>query len=380
MKIAIVYDVVYPYRLGGGERRNWEIAKRLAACGHEVWLVSVQMWEGGPEIVREGVHYVGVCPWKPGLFKKGKRAFFEPLYFARHLFSCLRRREFDIIDCSNFPYLSCLSAWLATRFRRARLVITWYEVRGLKRWIEHRGGVGILAWIFELIISRLTELNVVISALTEQRAREVLGLKNTAIVPCGVDYSAIGRTNSVARQDQILYVGRLARYKRVDMLIEAFHELTEVFSQYTLRIVGTGAGEDSLQSLVKKLGLQQRVIIAGSLSDEELWREYLQSRVFVLPSEQEGFGIVLVEAMAAGTPVVALAARDSAARVLITDERDGLLVRTKSEMVSALKRLLSDEALWNRVSEGARQTARNYDWDTAVVPILEEYYQSSVAG
>lgn len=380
MKIAIVYDVMYPYGLGGGEKRNWEVARRLARRGHEVWLVTVQMWDGATEFEREGVHCVGVCRWKPGLSVGGKRSFWQPLYFARHLFSYLRRSEFDLVDCGNFPYLSCLAARAAIQFRRTRLVITWYEARGWRRWTEHRGrAIGVLAGLFELWIARLTAFNVAISSLTAEHARKFLGVKRMTIVPCGVDVAAISSCACCSKENQVLYVGRLTRYKRVDMLIDSFARITGQFPEHKLKIVGRGYERENLEALAARLGLSGKVIFCDGLSEEQLHQEYVKSCVFVLPSEQEGFGIVLLEAMAAGTPLIALKAPHSAAGCLITHGSNGLLAANAEEMAGALVSLLADDALRNRLSAAGRETARQHDWDGAIVPAVEKYFRE-VAG
>lgn len=380
MKIAIVYDVMYPFELGGGEKRNWEVAVRLARQGHEVQLVSIKMWDGPAEFVKDGVRCVGVCPLKPGLSVGGKRSFWQPLYFAVNLFAYLRRCDVDLIDCSNFPYLSCLAARAATMFRKTRLVVTWYEARGRLRWMEHRGpAIGVIAWLFELWISRLTSFNVSISHLTEGNARNFLGLKQMRVVPCGVDSGAISALSAgVIKEDQVLYVGRLTRYKRVDVLMEAFARIAGGFPDHKLKIVGRGYERANLEALAERLGISGKTVFCEGLSEKDLYLEYSKSQVFVLPSEQEGFGIVIIEAMAAGTPVIALKARHSAADGLITHGSDGFLVANAGEMAEALERLLADAALRNKLAAAGRETARKYDWDGAVVPEVENYYRQVV--
>ena len=380
MKIAIVYDVMYPFELGGGEKRNWEVATRLVKRGHEVQLVSVQMWDGPAEFVKDGVRCVGVCRLKPGLSVRGKRSFWQPMYFARNLFAYLRRCDVDLIDCGNFPYLSCLAARAAILFSKTKLVVTWYEARGRQRWMEHRGPtIGVIAWLFELWISRLTSFNVSISRLTEVNARSFLGLKQMRVVPCGVDYEAVSAVAGVvAKENQVLYVGRLTRYKRVDVLMEAFARIAGGLPGYKLKIVGRGYERENLEALAARLGISGKTIFCEGLSEKDLHSEYARSRVFVLPSEQEGFGIVLVEAMAAGTPVIALKAPHSAADGLITHGVDGFLVANAEDMSVALGSILADEVLWNKLAAAGRETARKYDWDGSVVPEVEKYYRQVV--
>lgn len=422
MKIAIVYDVLYPERLGGGEKRNWEIARRLAAKGHEVWLVTTRMWDGASVVTREGVHCVGICAWKQWLFARGRRSFLEPLYFAWFLFFYLLGHKFDVIDCGSFPYLPCISARLAAMLGRGKLVITWYEVRGLRRWIEHRGRTGgPIAAFLEKAVSRLKATHSAISEFTKKRAIEVLGVRDMKVVPCGVDSAAALQSAGKPRLNQVLYVGRLAGYKRVDMLVDAFAALAGEMPGLRLKIVGRGECRQGLVEQAVRLGLngmvgegalerptrrwalhdcdnggtafrlreqlatagqavpsaslppvteasEDRVFFVDSLDERDLRAAYAESKAFVLPSEQEGFGIVLVEAMAAGTPVIALDAPNSAAGSLIINGEDGLLVETKDELTAALRRVLTDESLCRKLSSQGLLTARRYDWDAAVVP------------
>ena len=198
------------------------------------------------------------------------------------------------------------------------------------------------------------------------------------VVGCGVDAKPAG---SVApRADQILHVGRLVRHKQVEWAIEAVSDISRDIPGYSLRIVGAGYAESDLRALVTRLGLGGRVSFSGNVDDMTLRQEYEHSRALLFPSTQEGFGMVLIEAMAAGTPAIALDAPNSAAGTIVSDGRDGLLVRSKSEMTQALRKLLTDPALWQRLSEGALASARKHDWDTAVVPALEAYYRKVVGG
>ena len=375
MKIAIVYDAIYPYVLGGGEKRNWEVARRLVASGHEVYLLGMQLWKGEPILCREKVVCVGVCPAMALFTSSGNRSFFQPFYFAFHLYRYLRRHSFDLIDCSNFPYLSCLAAKAATFRRKTPLVITWYEVRGLRGWLDYTGMAGVVAAFFERMIAWLTPFNIAISGLTQRKAVRILGLEHVQVIPCGVDCRRLAGIVSMPREDQILYVGRLVRHKRIDMLLEVLRRVAPDFSCLRLTIIGTGYQQPKLQALAAEYGLREKVRFMGGVDEETMTGEFGRSLIFVLPSEQEGFGIVLVEAMAAGVPVIALDAERSAARELIEHEVNGLLVRNAAEMEAALRRILTDPGFAHKLAGAGRDSAGKYDW-ARVVPELEAYYRT----
>ena len=84
MKIAFVYDVIYPYVKGGIEKRVWELATRLTRRGHEVHLFGMKFWIGNDILISEGVFLHGVCPAKK-LYVGGRRTIWQPLYFSVHL-------------------------------------------------------------------------------------------------------------------------------------------------------------------------------------------------------------------------------------------------------------------------------------------------------
>lgn len=381
MKIAIVYDAIYPDHIGGAEKRNWEVARRLARRGHEVWLVGMQYWSGEAVICRDGVICAGVCPAVPLFNRRGGRSLIEPLYFAYHLLCFFRHHRFDLVNCGEMPYLSCLVAKLFCRRQGVPLVITWHEVRGLQGWRQYSGALGILAWLFETITTRLASHNMAISALTVDRAVLVYPVlaRTMRLIECGVDSSVQPLPGQETRlSHRLLYVGRLVPHKRVEWLIAAVRNLAPDYPELRLIIVGKGSEESRLKGLVEEWGLSRQVEFKGVLAAGELEREMAGAGMLVFPSEQEGFGVVIIEAMAAGLPVIAADAPFSAARSIINSGRDGILVQTEAEMIAGIQALLTDRQLYERLVEQGRITARRYDWDTIIMPAIESYFEEAL--
>ena len=107
MKIAFVYDAVYPYRIGGVEKRIFELSRRLAQRGHELHIFALKEWLGNASFIQDGVYYHGLG--HPGSFyTHGRRSIREAFYFGWKVFKPLLKERFDIIDCQNFPYFSRL--------------------------------------------------------------------------------------------------------------------------------------------------------------------------------------------------------------------------------------------------------------------------------
>lgn len=155
----------------------------------------------------------------------------------------------------------------------------------------------------------------------------------------------------------ILCVAHLYPRKDVATLLDAMARLPGA----TLRVVGTGPELSRLEKQAKGLQLADRVQFLGHVSFERLAAEYKRADVFCLPSRQEGFGIVFLEAMAAGLPIVA--ARAAAVPELVADGECGLLVEPGSAaaLATVLERLLADSAERRRLGEAGRRRVERYD-------------------
>ena len=113
MRITIIYDVIYPHVKGGVEKRVWELAVRLSCRGHAVHLYGMKFWAGNDVIDRDGVTQHGVCPAQD-LNADGRRTVREASSFIFALFLRLREETYDIIDCQQFPYFSCMAVKYST--------------------------------------------------------------------------------------------------------------------------------------------------------------------------------------------------------------------------------------------------------------------------
>lgn len=379
MKIAFVYDPIYPYVIGGAEKRFWELSRRLVKYNHDVYLIGMKYWNGNNRIISEGVHLVGICPAIPLYNKKGSRSFFEPFYFGFFVFLHLLKNSYDTIDCGNFPYISCIAVRLATFFRHTRFVITWYEIWGKEYWINYAGKIGILGYLIEIIVSKLSRHNIALSEFTKKRAQSVLGIKpeNLYLVSSGVEYDRLKNIMDVEKSPQIIYVGRLLKHKRIDILMDAFGSFAKSFEDYKLKIIGRGPEKKDLGLQVERLGIKDRVIFIEFLETTDLEKEIKKSKIFILPSEREGLGMVIIEAMSLGTPVIALESEHSAAESIITNGLDGILVKDSHEMAESMSHLLNDQLLYESMVANANCRVAEYDWDKSILPKLNDYLNTN---
>ena len=208
------------------------------------------------------------------------------------------------------------------------------------------------------------------SRATAARAQRISGRSDIRIIPMGVDIDffakSIGRgstRNHKGRKDKIiLYAGRLIDVKGIEYLVKAFPEVLEKQANAKLLVVGSGPCKGDLVSLSERLHLHDKVVFQDTVSQEELVRYYAMADVFVLPSvttkegETEGLGVVLLEAMACGVPVIGSAV--GGITDIIKDQETGLLVRQKDpgDLAEKINRVLTDEELSRRLGK------RGYDF------------------
>jgi phosphatidyl-myo-inositol dimannoside synthase len=164
---------------------------------------------------------------------------------------------------------------------------------------------------------------------------------------------------------RLLTVARLSTvdsYKGIDRTIEALPAIAERVPGVTYRVVGDGDDRGRLEALAHRHGVADRIEFAGMVDDAGLKAEYAACDLFVLPSKGEGFGLVLLEAMAHGRPVVASAV--GGPLDVVDDGRTGLLVEDDAELADAVASLLEDPARLETMGDQARERVeRSFSFD-----------------
>lgn len=367
MEIAFVYDAVYPFVKGGAERRYYEFGRRLASRGHAVHFVGWQYWDGAPVQERDdGTWLHGVGTPRALHDRHGRRMFREAIAFAVRCLPTVARLPRGVVDCSSVPYAPALLLSPLTRRNGHRLVVSWHEYLD-DRWSDYAGRRAIIARQTERRAARCGAMRIAVSEFT--RARLPAG-PPTTVVPNGIDCGAMLKIRAAGASD-VISVGRLVPHKRVDLLLRALAQMPGV----TANIVGDGPQRFELERLSVALELGERVTFLGRVdSDEEVARLVKGARCLALTSEQEGFGMTVIEAMALGTPPVVVTSAASAAAGLVTHGRDGLVVTEAPDSVAlALQSVVGDGELRARMSSNAIASARAYDWNALTDRLIDSY-------
>lgn len=281
-----------------------------------------------------------------------------------------RRLGFDVVHV-HWAIPHGIHGLVAARAAGAALVTTFYGAE--IRWAERRfpPGRAFLRWY-----ARRSHL-VAISESTRRMLAPYAG-RPIDVIPYGVTLPEETSRPAPAETPVLLFVGRLVTRKGVDRLLQALAGIRN--RNWRLEIVGFGPERERLEALVGELGLEDRVAFLGRLSDAELGAAYRRATCFVLPAtvdereDTEGLGVVLLEAMSHGVPI--LATRRGGIPDIVIDGRTGFLVEDDiAEIGAGVRRVLDDPRQAREMGERGRERVRAaFGWDS-ILDRLEAVYR-----
>lgn len=369
-KIAIVSDAVYPFNKGGKEKRIHDLTNRLSKKGYEVTLYCMKWWEGERIIKKDGVTFYAISPYYT-LYSGNRRSIKEAIFFALHCFKLITK-SFDIIEIDHMPHLVLFTTKIICVLKRKTMIVTWHEVWGKEYWKKYLGLAGIFAYWIEKVSSHLPDLIISVSEQTTRGLRDILKTKKIIVtIPNGLDLEEIKKLTPSIIGSDVIFAGRLLVNKNVDVLLRAISILSKQNPNISLCIIGEGPERMKLEGLVEELGIKNNVIFQNFFENhDDLYRALLASKVFVLPSTREGFGIVALEANASGLPIVTIDHPENAARDLVVDGKNGILTPlNEDEMAEAIKKSFE---LKKKTSDYVTYI-KKYDWNSIISNVVTVY-------
>lgn len=197
-----------------------------------------------------------------------------------------------------------------------------------------------------------------------------LGLnpKRVSVVPPGI-HPRFSPGGPKAERPLVVAAGRLVPVKRFDMLVEALVALRQRRGDLEAVIVGEGYCREELESQIHEASAEDWISLPGHVDDAVLVDLYRRAWVVASASAREGFGMTLTEAAACGTPAVAT--RISGHTDAVIEDRSGLLVDSRDELVDALDRVITDADLRRRLQVGAAEHASQLTWGATARGTLE---------
>jgi glycosyltransferase involved in cell wall biosynthesis len=336
---------------GGAEVHLHEILSHLVRWGHTATLLA-SGWPGcAPEETADGIRIIRRGHWYDANFVL-------PLFARRRL----RETPVDIVleDINKLPFFMPLVTEVpvvaviphlfgTTVFRETNPLIASYVVL-MERLIP-----AVFRTNRFLVISESTKRDVVARGIASERVSVVL---------CGLDherYKSLGLERF--EQPTIVHLGRLRKYKSIEVVLRAMPRIREKLPSARLVVVGDGPHRPALERAAAKLGLGDAVEFSGFLEPGELVRFLNRAHLLVNPSPKEGWGLTVVEANACGLPVVASdrpGLRDS-----VVDGETGFLVPYGDAAAFAERSLavLGSPDLWRRMSRAALERVKELTWE-----------------
>ena len=362
MRVLIVTNTYPPADISGVGTLVFELARQLDADGHPTRV-----------LVRRAAEDDRLAVPVPG----AKLLF--PLRVAGRFLGLARRQRFDVVHLHESDgVLVALAVRLARLFGRpaggARVVATLQVSYRRERWSVRKlrwagrviasptGGEWRFAWLRAPLLSlagrltaRLADAVVAPSRVTARELETDYGCRVEAVIANGITPPEVPPRPPATAGVEVLYAGRLRTRKAVAVLVEAFATVHRESPEARLRLLGDGEQRPQLEAQVERLGLAEAVVFEGAVLHDRMAELYAAADIFCLPSLYEGFPLAILEAMAAGLPVVTT--RVAGNPEAVTDGEHGRLVEAEdvAGLAAALVDLVRDEEGRRRMGERARR-------------------------
>jgi glycosyltransferase involved in cell wall biosynthesis len=331
VRILIVYDCLFPYTVGGGERWLRSVAQRLASEGHDVSYLTLRQWDRGglPDV--PGVRVVTAGP-RMKLYVEDRRRILPPIVFgAGALWHLLRHgHRYDVVHTAAFPFFALLAAAAVRPLHRFALVAEWYEVWTLAYWKAYLGPFGgRIGRAVQRLCARVPQRAICFSRLHAQRLGAE-GLRGDVAVLEGMFAATPAPAPGpgpwvLPTTGEVVFAGRHIAEKRVPALVGALVVARERVPGLRAVIFGDGPQRTEVVRRIRAAGAEDWLRAPGFVAPEEIEATLPGALCMVLPSSREGYGLVVVEAAAAGVPSVVVAGPDNAAVELVEEGVNGVI-------------------------------------------------------
>ena len=372
MRVCIV-TTTFPRWMGDGQGAFvWEAARAVASQGVHVQVVAMHSPGLPPRTTMDGItvlrpRYLRPERWEI-LRKEGGGL---PITWQKHPLGRLQILPFALVhtlatvscarscDLIHAHWTLSTACALAGRLAHRRPILA--TLHGSDIFRVTKSPVG--AFLTRQVLLRADRVMAVSRALMEPAVRLGIPSRKFEVIPDGVDTGRFVPSPTSKREDVILFVGSLIERKGVRYLLAAMPAVFRSLPHFRLVLVGDGPQDQMLKGLAEELGISDRVSFLGFQSQEEVRAWMQRTKLLVLPSLEEGLGVVLLEALACGTPVVA--SHVDGIPEVITPEV-GVLVQPAdtTALGIAIQSVLENQQIWADMSWRARERAVSlYDWN-----------------
>jgi glycosyltransferase involved in cell wall biosynthesis len=392
--ICILTETFYP-EIGGGETQARSLAEGLRRQGWNALVLTRRSRTGlnRYEVVN-GVPVYRILPNGAGHGKKWGLVLssFPALIRLRH--------QYDVVFVSGFRILGITAVMVSTLLGKTCILKAdslgemsgEYFAAGLAR-LRLRPSLFVFRFFLSLrnrLLKQADAFVAISSVVADELAAQNVRASAIEMIPNSVDTDRFCPVDPPGREALrrklglplghkiVIYTGRLVSYKGLPLLLRVWREIQRDHSDVRLLLVGSGGldihnCEAELKAYVDTDGLRESIHFTGSVDNVH---EYLQaSDIFIFPTEQEAFGISLIEAMACGLPVISTPA--GGVKDIVEHQRNGLVVQPgdSQQLSEALNALINDAALGVRLGDAARHTARREYSAEIVTEVYAELFE-----
>lgn len=331
LRVCLVYDRLYPLTLGGAERWYRNLAEALTARGIEVTYATLRQWGRDQSAEIPGTDVITLGP-RMEAYTKERRKLLPPVIFGLALLGHLVRhgRRYDVVHTASFPYFSVLAAALVQPWGRYRLVVDWHEIWTRSGWRSYAGAVaGGVGWAVQRLCLAVPHRAFTFSRMHAARLVDE-GLRGEPVILTGEYAGPVHPAITGKARPHVIYAGRHIPEKRVPAVVEAVDRAREQIPELSCTVFGDGPQRPAVLDVVRERRLEDVVDVPGFVDEEILHSAMRSALCLVLPSAREGYGAVVVETIARGTPVVVVAGAENAAVELVEDGVNGYVAPTPS--------------------------------------------------
>ena len=371
LSIAFVTNNYLPYT-GGVVSSIHAFYDELVNQGHRVTIITLDFLGKQPQDARSVIRLH--CPIK---FRYNHNHMAIPFFVNLQMRQTLIKFNFDIVHVHH-PFLLGLAACKVAKVLQKPVVFTYHTI--YEKYVHYvpLPEIFVKPVVMKLVHNFCSKVNTIITPSTViQKMLVRRGITTpTIIIPSPIEPFFFNKQKYKQSQQRtrfkLLTVSRFTKEKNIPFLLDTFAHLDPV--HYNLTLVGYGSDLDALQYYAyTKLNLSHdsvRFIVKPSKKD--LADYYADADLFIYASQTETQGLSMLEAMAAGTPVVALSGPGQ--QDFIKDNVNGFLVHDSKSMINHIKRITLDKALLKKLSDGAKKTAQNYVPSQLTSKLIEIYY------
>lgn len=370
LTISVFVHSFFP-SIGGIQTLAYNLAKGLACRGHKVTIFTTLKRGIRKEDVIDGI--------KVYRYPRHLKMISRPWYITPGMIRAIRCRELfesDLVHGYNSISFAALFSLFAGKLMRKAVALTptlheralSYRELAAHQTLRHCDLLFALSQQEKKLLSRYVD---------EGKITMIPPGISSGLFKAWTDRSVFREEHGLKGDHKlVLYVGAFSGHKRVADVVRNFPHVLRSLPDARLLLVGGGFKEAELRRMVRSMSLDEQVLFLGRMREEQLVKAYMSVDAFILPSAHESFGIVLLEAAAAGLPIVTT--RVGVAEEVVADRANGRIVALR-DFPSAIVEVLKNDVFKEEAMRRRPRVIQNYDWQNITL-LVERAYQTLLKG